>query len=152
MEKEELKDLYDSFPGDINEKVTNYETDKYKNNGIRCVDWGTDAEGKIREINLHKGKIISRYKSNDARTGHYFCEHDENFELLQLPYSEDKYEKCNYIVLKEFPVLKSKIAVQSWNCESNKKRGSQYYSKLNENDLLNFGYIKLINKDRGIKE
>lgn len=171
--QEELNEIWDNDPGYVNERVMkelpSYDeetgellSDKYKiisdiylKEGLHVdvIDWGPESvPGTEKRVELEQGTVLVRW-GNEA--GHFATPEGTEYEDLQLPTSEDKREKNEYVVLKSFGgadsdiVKQSEIATQNWNKqdgieqenENTEARPIQYKFSKSIEELLKEGYL-----------
>ncbi len=92
-----------------------------------------EVEGSVEtNYQLEPGHILQRMGSE---SGNYLSEPDVDFEDLQLPYIEERYEKHEYVVLKSFQVDRSLIESQPFDERS---REQQMQSKTEEHGIVQY--------------
>ncbi len=149
---EELDELYETFPGDLNEKVLDTESETYQETGKREVNWNDGAdkygdaiEGTERMRELQPGEEVMRY---GGEGGTYLTDEGTSREKLELP--GDKGEEHHYKVLKPIPVVESKVQQQKWNWKDGDKpddidpeeAATQYQTPMSMKQLKDEGYIE----------
>lgn len=135
--------LWSNDPGDVNEKVLKMD-DEYARTGMHRPNWGKDSQGKEKEVQIPKGKLLDQY-SHPKESGSYFTPKDTPYEKLELNDSPDKRKLHRYEVIKDLPATESKVAQQPWNQnrEYNPKEAAmQYKTKENAEKLIEQGYLK----------
>lgn len=153
----EIEQLANDDPGYKNEKamkpLDEIDSDgAYKELGfhIKTENFGeAEVEGSVEtNYQLEPGHILQRMGSEN---GNYLSEPDVDFEDLQLPYTEERYEKHEYMVLKPLQVDRSLIASQPFDEPSEEQQRQseteehgtvQYKTQKAIKDLIEQGYLK----------
>lgn len=152
---EELKQILESDPGYVNDKVLDYENEEhtdsntYQETGSHtgAIHWGDYAAKEGREYDLlPEGTVLSRWGDEN---GTFLSDVDTPYDSLELPVVQEKNDQKFYEVKKPFPVEISRIAVQPWNqkeCEAKEESlAIQYKAPVPVGELLRQGYLKELN-------
>lgn len=153
---EEIEQLYENDPGDINGEVVGYDNDEsvkqYSETGQHkyAINWGEYAKKEgIEYVTMEPGTHLSRWGNEK---GSFLSDIGVDYDKLQLPTIKEKNEHSSYKVLKPFPMEKSKIEVQPWNKEESKSEqldtAIQYRTPVSISTLIKEGYLEKVDLDK----